>query len=276
MKRGLCFTLMLLLVTSLTTTSFAGFSHCDYHPNAPLVYHDEISYDRDFDDDGIHHRKVWAAWNTCSICGEYVGSGGDVYRDEKERHSFVGNTCTLCGYRRASSTPTPEELQTEAIQRINQDGNGIIGKRAEIMHDGNVRARASRYSTDMGSVFPNESYEIVSYEFGTGNSVWLQIMYRNNYGWISASLARISGKGATGTGHESTDRWYIGRDCRITSSSGRARMNAGTSYPVVEYVGRNEVYTILDIDYASDGTLWFKIMKDGNLCWISSGIATTN
>lgn len=160
----------------------------------------------------------------------------------------------------------------EAIQLINKIGDQVIGRRAKILYAGNVRARANRNSAVIGSVYIDEEYEIINYDFGTSSSVWLQVKYRNQYGWISASLVRIPDAPGRGPG----DEWYIGRTCRITTSSGRARMAPGTSYPIVEYVGRNEEYTILDIGYAPDGTLWFQIQKDGNRCWISSGIATTN
>lgn len=277
MKRTLSFILTLLLVLSIPTASFAGYDHCDYHPNATKIWHDEISCLPDFIENPTHHRKVWSAYYTCSICGDYIGTGGDVYRDEMERHSFSGNTCTICGYRRSGTStsntlPTPEELQMDAIQLINKIGDQVIGRRAKILYAGNVRARANRNSAVIGSVYIDEEYEIIDYDFGTSDSVWLQVKHRNQYGWISASLVRIP----DAEGRNPWDEWYIGQTCRITTSSGRARMAPGTSYPIVEYVGRNEEYTILDVGYAPDSTLWFQIQKDGNLCWISSGIATTN
>lgn len=268
MKKVVCVILIALLILSIPTSSLAGYTHCDYHPNAPKIWHDEINYVNDISDS--EHRKVWSNWYTCSVCNDYIGTGGDIYREETEPHTFSGNTCTLCGYRRANSLPTPEQLQTAAIQLINKHGDEIIGRNVKILYAGNVRAKASQYSADIGSVFVDEEYEIISYAFGSSTNIWLEIKYRNSYGWISASLVQMPS--ITGGG----GKWLIGLPCRITTSSGRARLKAGTEYPIVEYVGYNEEYTILDIDYASDGNLWFQIQKDGNLCWISSGIATTN
>ena len=248
---------------------------CELHPHASLVKKSSVSCLQDYSENKTHHRKVWGTDWTCSICGSWVS--GIIDLDGMEPHSFSGNTCTICGYRRsgtstANTLPTSEELQMEAIQLINQMGDQIIGRRAKILYAGNVRAYANRNSTVIGSVYIDEEYEVLSYDFGASNSVWLQIKHQNRDGWISASLVRIS----DAPGRNPWDEWYIGQTCRITTSSGRARLAAGTDYPIVEYVGRNEEYTVLDIDYASDGTLWFQIMKDGNLCWISSGIATTN
>ena len=277
MKRTLWFILTLLLVLGIPTVSLAGdnYNYCERHPNAPQILHDEIQYADNWGD--YEHLKCWCSWYTCSVCDVYIGTGADIYREEMEPHSFSGNTCTICGYRcsgtsTANTLPTSEELQMEAIQLINQMGDQIIGRRAKILYAGNVRAYANRNSTVIGSVYIDEEYEVLSYDFGASNSVWLKIKHQNRDGWISASLVRIS----DAPGRNPWDEWYIGQTCRITTSSGRARLAAGTDYPIVEYVGRNEAYTVLDIDYASDGTLWFQIMKDGNLCWISSGLATTN
>jgi hypothetical protein len=43
---------------------------------------------------------------------------------------------------------------------------------------------------------------------------------------------------------------------------------------VVEYVFCGERFTILNTDVATNGKTWYQIRKDGNLCWISSGICT--
>ncbi len=186
--------------------------------------------------------------------------------------------CTeWCGYIGPyfdTDIPTEDELQLEALQRINADGNKIIGKYANVVHYGNVRSEPNKYSFVVGKTHQNDEYLILDYQI-VGNGAWLKVLYFNTPVWISASLAEISGKGAV----DSNSPWastYVGRTCRITVNSGRARMQADKDSPIIEYVGYNETYTILDVAGAPDSTLWFKIMKDGNLCWISSGIATTN
>lgn len=171
-----------------------------------------------------------------------------------------------------TGTPTEEELALEAIQRINKDGDSIIGKRAVVQHYGNIRIEPSKYASILGKSVQGDEYLIVGYQI-VNNAVWLHIVYGNDLAWISASLAEISGEGAGGTGYPEIDIRYIGMRCRITVNSGRARLGAGSAYPIVEYVGYNDEFAILNVDYANDGTLWFQIMKDGNRCWISSGIA---
>lgn len=270
MKRTLCFILTLLLAASIPLVSFAMDYSCEYHPNASLVSRETVSCVQEYIENSSHHRKVWSKDYYCSICGEWAS--GIVLLDEYEPHHFVGNTCTDCGYRRDNKL-TQEELQAKAIQRINKDGNTIIGKQAIVQHVGNLRYEANKYADSYRAVAEEESFEILSYTFVNGN-VWLEVRCGNSSAWISASLVEISGEGAGGTGSEEIDRTYIGMRCRITVSSGRARMGIGTDYPIVEYVGYNDEFTILDIGYANDGTLWFQIRKDGNRCWISSGIAT--
>lgn len=66
--------------------------------------------------------------------------------------------------------------------------------------------------------------------------------------------------------------WPVGQTCRIISVSANARSGAGTQYSIVEYVFRGERFEILDTDKASNGKTWYKIKKDGTICWISSGV----
>ena len=260
MKRSLCFILILLLAISIPTISFAGYSHCDYHPDAPKVWHDEIHYVDDVSDS--EHRKVWCHWYTCSVCDDYIGTGGDIYREEYEPHSFFGNTCIDCGYRR-DNTPTQDELQAEAIQRINKDGDKIIGMQAIVKHAGNLRCEANKYADSFRKVAEEESFEIQSYTFVNGNA-WLKVRCGNSSAWISASLVEISGEG--------DKPGEIGMRCRIIVNSGRARMKADVDSPIVEYVRYNEEYRINDVAKAPNGITWFQISVDGNRCWVSSTI----
>lgn len=266
MKRTLCF--ILLLAISIPTISFAGYSHCDYHPDAPKVWHDEIHYVDDVSDS--EHRKVWCHWYTCSVCDDYIGTGGDIYREEYESHSFFGNACIDCGHHR-DNTPTQDELQAEAIQRINKDGDKIIGKQAIVQHVGNLRYEANKYADSFRTVAEEESFEILSYTFVNGNA-WLKVRCGNSSAWISASLVEISGGGeAVIDGGDKYRDTYIGRTCRVIVNSGRARMSADVNAPIVEYIRYNEKYTVLNVASAPDNTLWFQIRVDGNLCWVSSG-----
>lgn len=78
----------------------------------------------------------------------------------------------------------------------------------------------------------------------------------------------------SGTYNSTVAIYPIGQTCRILSSSANARSGAGVEYAIVEYVFCGERFTVLDTDVASNGKTWYQIKKDGNLCWISSGICT--
>lgn len=179
----------------------------------------------------------------------------------------VASACTeWCGMEPPyfdTRTHTEEELQIEAIQRINRDGNSIIGKRAVVQHYGNLRTSASKYASVAGQSIKDDEYLILGYTFVDGNA-WLNVLYRNQPAWISASLVEISG---------GTDGYAcIGCVIKITVNSGRARMQPDVDSPIVEYVRYGQEYTVLNGAKAPDDTTWLQISKGGNLCWISSGI----
>lgn len=257
MKRTLCFILTLLLVVSIPTISFAGNYECDYHPGASLTPHDYVAYSQE---DSSYHLKSWCTDYYCSICGRNVTGLAGI--QEMEPHSFFGNACIDCGYRR-NNKPTQEDLQAEAIQRINKDGDKIIGMQAIVKHAGNLRCEANKYADSFRTVAEEESFEILSYTFVNGNA-WLKVRYGNSSAWISASLVEISGKG--------DKPGEIGMRCRIIVNSGRARMRADVDSPIVEYVRYNEEYRINDVAKAPNGITWFQISVDGNRCWVSSTI----
>lgn len=160
-------------------------------------------------------------------------------------------------------THTEEELQIEAIQRINKDGNKIIGKYAVVQHYGNLRSSASKYAEVVGQSIKDDEYLILDYTFVDGNA-WLKVLFRNEPAWISASLVEISG---TYDKHP-----CIGCVIKITVNSGRARMQPDKNSAIVEYVRYGQEYTVLNSAKAPDNTNWYQIRKGGNLCWVSSGI----
>lgn len=187
---------------------------------------------------------------TASACTPWCGSDGPIF--DTEIHS-------------------EEELALEAIQRINKDGEKIIGKRAIVQHYGNLRASANKYSASVGTVAHEDEYLIVGYDIVDGKA-WLKVVYGSNIAWISASLVEISGGGkAIIDGDNKYRDSYVGKTCRVIVNSGRARMSADVNAPIVEYIRYNEKYTVLNVASAPDNTLWFQIRVDGNLCWVSSG-----
>ena len=181
---------------------------------------------------------------TASACTPWCGSDGPTF--DTEIHS-------------------EEELALEAIQRINKDGEKIIGKHAIVQHYGTLRASANKYSASVGTVAHEDEYLIVGYDIVDGKA-WLKVVYGSNIAWISASLVEISG------GFDKPGDDQIGMRCRIIVNSGRARMRADVDSPIVEYVRYNEEYRINDVDEAPDGTTWFQITVDGNRCWVSSSL----
>lgn len=66
----------------------------------------------------------------------------------------------------------------------------------------------------------------------------------------------------------------VGNTCRIDADSARVRIGAGTEHEVVGTVLRGERYEVLGLLPASNGRLWYQIMLDGKLCWISSGVCS--
>lgn len=269
MKKRNVFILVLIACLLFTSVSYAI---CDNHPYASVYtkrYNSYATYN------ATYHIKYRIAEVFCSICNEYAGTGGDIESEEYAPHSFSNNKCTLCGYRRAgngnqSNLPTAEDLQREALQRIAEDPEDIINKRAIIVHSGNLRESPDKYANIIGSVYTEEEYTIVSYQITRDGTVWLEVQYGYfTTAWLSASLAEISGAN-TASGERAL---YINRTCQIKVSSGKARMSPGTNSPVIEYVHRGEKYTILDCQSAPDGTLWFQINVGRTKCWISSGLA---
>lgn len=176
--------------------------------------------------------------------------------------------CEGCGLDSWEEVPTYEELQLEALRRISEDPNGIAGKRAVVVHVGNIRANANKYSTIVGASCIDDEHQILSYQIVDGG-VWLQIQYGLGTAWISASLVEISGADTA----QGSNSLYIGRTCKIKVSSGKARMSPGVNAPTIDYVHRGEKYYIINCQAASDGTLWFQIRTNDATCWISSGLA---
>jgi hypothetical protein len=132
-----------------------------------------------------------------------------------------------------------------------------------VQHYGNLRDSASKYANNVGQSIKDDEYLILGYTFVDGNA-WLNVLFRNQPAWISASLVEISG------GYSKAP--CIGCVVKITVNSGRARMQPDKDSAIVEYVRYGEQYTIRDAAKAPDDTWWYQISKGGNLCWISSGI----
>ena len=136
-----------------------------------------------------NHQVLYGVNVECEDCGTWLDWYGEGYF---EAHEFSGNKCVYCGYVRDGG-PTAEDLQAAAKKRVTEDGENIPGKTAVIIHNGNLRAAASKDSADLGAVIADDEYTIVSYQISADNTVWLEIKYLDGTAWISASLAQISG-----------------------------------------------------------------------------------
>lgn len=261
MKKLLVFLLMLALTLSAASIAMAG---CSKHPDATNYYSPYTEY-QDWSDE--HHKIYWDDTYFCAECGEVVSYEGG---EEFEAHDYYDSGyCQWCGHFKGD-VPTYEELQAEAQKRVTEDPEGIAGKMAIVVHNGNLRAAASQDSADLGAVITDDEHEIISYHISADNTIWLEIKYLDSTAWISASLVKISGDN---TMDDEYAAYYIKRTCKIKVSSGRARLAPGKKAPEIAYVRHGEKFTILDAQAAADGTLWFQIKVDGTECWISSGLA---
>ena len=262
MKKSKVLVFLMVLVLSLSAVSAQAAVCYHKHTSEVLSGWNYVEWSSET------HQVLYKVTVVCRTCGDQV----DLYSEGYfEPHTMVGKRCKFCDFS-INDLPTSEALQREALQRVTEDPEGIIGKTALVIHNGNIRAGASTLSADLGAVIADDKYEIVNYVVD-GSNVWLEVKYGLGTAWVSAGLARISGANAANNKYA---EFYVGRTCTIKVSSGRARMAPDKDSPVLEYIKYGEQYTILDCESAVDDTLWFKIVVDNDVCWISSGIATIN
>lgn len=183
--------------------------------------------------------------------------------------SCAAGVCASAG----TDTPTRSELQIEALRFIARSPDEIAGKRALVMHTGNIRTAPNEYAPIICASHLDDEHPILSYIIDEDGQVWLEIQFGYSSAWISADLVRISGQN---TANPEFADYYTNRVCRIIVTSGRARMQPGVEYPILAYVKFGEKYTILDTGTAADNTLWYKIQADDCFCWISSSLASLN
>lgn len=249
------------LVLCLSVAAMAEESNCP-HTNT-FEWIEGLVYEQW---SATNHKVIYGVNVECEDCDTWLDWYDEGYF---EAHEFSGNKCVVCGFSR-DDIPSPEELQREALQRITEKPDGIAGKTAIVIHNGNLRSAADKDANDLGAVIAGDEYEIVNYLVTDDQMVWLEIKYTTGTAWVSASLVKISGGDALDDEFAS---FYVGRTCKIKVSSGRARLAPGTKNPEIAYVRYLETYTILDAKAAADDTLWFQIKVDGTECWISSGLA---
>lgn len=222
-----------------------------------------------------YHEYYDYYYNACRNCGIRVPEPNTlpmILPLFQEAHTYSGDVCTKCKYNRitgetesvAKDYSYENSLQEDAYQMRDR----LIGSIATVVNEGNIRQRPDKESERLGKAFVGDIYTILDYQVALSSrtSVWLKVQYGHAYGWLSASLVEISENDG------STPGGIVGSQVSITLTLGRTRRGAGTSYPKTGYVRQGEVYTVLDSKAASDGVLWYKIEKNGQYHWISSGI----
>lgn len=139
-----------------------------------------------------------------------------------------------------------------------------------IVSSGRARINAGTEHPIIEYVHMDEIYRVLACKTASNGVPWYKIEINNTQCWISSEIAKYAGSGSSGSSYDIIPSDMVGHNVRIIVSSGRARSNAGTNYPIIEYVHKDEIYRILDCKKASDGSPWYKIVKDDVYCWISS------
>lgn len=259
--------LALVLVTAMLLPGVAGacISHpCGCDADCYTVYpvHWEMNE--------TSHILLEEQKTYCSNCNQLVGQGSTVPLTPGmgwEPHTFAGDTCTQCGYTKPAkkTPPSMQELQNEALNM----GSDVIGKWVTIVRSGHIFREPDDDSQTMRNANENASYKVIDYQEKARDKAWFKIEFDSKEGWISAGIAQINKvDGETGS-----TEGLIGGVCKITYVSANARAGAGVEYHKIATVYQNETYEILDVAYASTGTIWYKIRRNNRECWVSSGIS---
>ena len=250
-KKSLLISLILILLCALPVLAFA--EKCPNGHNldhvCPSCYY--------FYDSDVYHGIIFRWY--CPQCGETAERIVD-----KEKHCWNGDSlyCSDCGYKR----PEKETLRSRAIVR---DWD-VVGRQLFVMWKCKVYDSVNgRELMQLGVL---DTYYVCAYRLD-GQTPWIQIAEINRpnqpFGWIKAENASI-----TATPDKLPEEYVIGKKVKVITSSGRGRTGAGTEYPAVAYVHYGEVYTVLDVSCASNGTQWYKLNVNGTVCWVSSGLVT--
>ena len=269
MKKILCWLLLVLMLMAVCSPALAA---CTFHPYASTYTQYETRIE-------IFNQKYhiirYLEMPYCNVCGSYAGTGGDIASEVWEEHSFRDGECSICYYQEEGMhhgeplhTYSEEELQAEALLL----GDEVIGAKGTVVREGNIRAEADEYSSRIGGAFLESEFIIKDYFVNSRYRVWFKIDYMGREAWISASLVKVTVSNAI-SGDSAETAWFIQRQCKIITSSGRARFAPDLNAPIIAYVHYGELYRIGDCQVGTDGKLWFKILFDGDPCWISSSLA---
>ena len=258
MKKLSLLLLFLVAAFALPILAQAETYTCSDHPNASTrTYRVQYSVDRY---SVVKHRIHGGTQVRCSVCNKLL------HEDNRfEEHSYGGNTCSVCGQQRSSK----DTLETEAQYLIYT--NNIYNHACWVLYKGKLYSEPSTSSVYLGTKSFGESFYVNDYTTN-GGKLWIELKKLPSdspSGWFEADQLYIEPAAPNQvTGYE------VGRTIRITASSGRGRVDAGTEYLYIETVRYGERYTVLDAKMGTNGNMWYKIHVKGRDCWISSGLAT--
>ena len=175
------------------------------------------------------------------------------------------NTLSGSGLAEAQSTASPVPTIVPVILRCEIRSSGGYG-----------RADAGEEYPIAAEVSFREKYDVYQEKTASDGSTWYLIRVGKTLCYIPSRIAesydRIENWTSAPVVTIRPDDGTV-RTCRIIVDSGRARSDAGTEYEQVAVVYRNERYRILDEKLAWDGKIWYRIIVEGNECYISSGLA---
>ena len=182
------------------------------------------------------------------------------------KHSFRGDVCTQCGYRR---TPGPD---------LSPDPQ-LVDNSCWVMFDAPLYAAADGRWRVIGWVETGDTYHVADVAVCDGICLVQLKMRADRYsspiGWVEAENLQVDLRphpDPIGDGGYDRSSEYRGCTIEIIASSGRGRTGAGTEYPYVETVHFRERYTVLDVRRGSNNNDWYQIRVDGRAVWIASGL----
>ncbi|MBQ8080455.1 MAG: SH3 domain-containing protein [Clostridia bacterium] len=252
MKKKLFWLLLTVYFCLLPLCALAA-GNCPDHPKATKtrVYTGSVKFSVVKHTDGFEY--------VCSVCGRDLGPAGYDW------HRFSGDSCSVCGYQR----PSREQLKGDAaVKAMDEEGTGdpyVTGRECWTLYSGAVYSGVGG-GAQVTSYNEHTNFYITAYEWADASSVWLRVRKASGgaeLGWIPASDAHIADKPVSKP---------TPAKCRIMTSSGRVRADAGQEYAYIETVHYGEVYTVLDAKEASNGVTWYKLRVGGREGWISSGL----
>ncbi|MBQ4435519.1 MAG: hypothetical protein II879_05425 [Clostridia bacterium] len=248
MKKIIVLVIAIIALCALSVAALAA--SCPDHPNAKVNTTISSGYEQH---SVVKHKRL--ATDSCATCGKSLGN-----RYVFDWHNYSGNVCKDCGYVK----PAKDQLNRDAILL----GDKVVDRELWVLYQAAICDDVNGGQITLAQ--PNEQYYILAYQ-NVGNNIWIQVRKTTGddaLGWMKAENVAISER------PDPVPDGLVGRTFRITTSSGRGRTGAGTENAYIETVHYGETYTILDVDYASNGVAWFKIKVSGTECWVSSGLGS--